>query len=341
MTPGTHKPPPPDSSRASQDDTTPESRMRTERGRMVRERWVHLLLLGFALSVIAHVLIMLRLWWTDAPGVGGEGAPSVEISLQELPAPVDIPEEQVELPDPSPRPVGPVTPELDPLPNLSTTEAADNPAENSFGMIEAPGVGAVIGPGGPGSGIGIGSGKGGGGTSFFGVGGRGTRFAFVVDISGSMEEGDRLRTAFAELKRSISALPDFAQFFVVLYANGAHEPDFESDGWLRATRTNISRMKSWIDAQGARGGTYPLDALRRVFQLPQAPDVVFFLTDGLIPTDTPEEIQKLAKELGREVVVNTIGFGGDAGADPLIRIAKENRGVYRAVATGRTRMATP
>jgi hypothetical protein len=328
-------------SAARDEAMSPEGRMRVERGRMVRERWLHLLLLGFALSVVAHVLIMLRLWWTDTPGYQGSGTPSVEISLQELPQPVDIPVEQVELPDPSPKPVGPVTPELDPLPNLSTAEAANNPAENSVGTIEAPGVGAIVGPGGPGSGIGIGSGKGGGGTSFFGVGGRGTRFAFVVDISGSMEEGDRLQTAFAELKRSIGVLPDFAQFFVVLYANGAHEPDFERDGWLRATRTNISRMKAWIDQQEARGGTYPLDALRRVFQLPQPPDVVFFLTDGLIPGDTPEEIQKLAKDLGREVVVNTIGFGGDAGAEPLMRIAKQNRGVFRAVATGRPKAVTP
>ena len=302
---------------------------------------MHLLLLGFALSIVVHVLILLRLWWIKLPERVDPDPPSVELKLQELPPAVEVATEDVELPDPSPLVMGPVTTEIDPLPNLSNDLASDNPNENSFGAIEAPGVGAIVGPGGAGSGIGIGSGKGGGGTSFFGVGGRGTRFAFVVDISGSMEEGDRLQTAFAELKRSIGVLPDFAQFFVVLYANGAHEPEFESDGWLRATRTNIARMKSWIDAQEARGGTYPLDALRRVFQLPQPPDVVFFLTDGLIPGDTPEEIQKLAKDLGREVVVNTIGFGGDAGAEPLERIAKQNRGVYRAVATGRPKAVTP
>lgn len=320
---------------------TPEARMRGERSRMVRERWVHLLLLGFALSVVAHVLVMIQLWWIRTPESADPGVPSVEISLQELPPPVDVEMEQVDLPDPSPKPVGPVTPELDPLPNLSTTEASNNPTEDSIGTIEAPGAGALVGPGGAGSGIGIGSGKGGGGTSFFGVGGRGTRFAFVVDISGSMEEGDRLRTALAELKRSIGALPDYAQFFVVLYSDRAWAPEFEREGWLRATRTNISRMKAWIDEQQARGGTYPLDALRMVFQLPQPPDVVFFLTDGLIPGDTAEQIKLLAKDLHREVVVNTIGFGGDAGAEPLIQIAKENRGVYRAVGGSRPKAVTP
>ncbi|MEY3021550.1 MAG: hypothetical protein RIS86_748, partial [Planctomycetota bacterium] len=153
---------------------------------MVRERWMHLLLLGFALSVVAHVLVMLRLWWIKLPEREQDADAPIALNLQELPPAVDIPSEDIELPDPSPMVQGPVTTEVDPVPNLSDDLASDNPSMDSFGAIEAPGVGAIVGPGGAGSGIGIGSGKGGGGTSFFGVGGRGTRFAYIVDISGSM-----------------------------------------------------------------------------------------------------------------------------------------------------------
>ena len=313
------------------DGRSPDELIRDEQSRIARERWMHLLLLGFALSVIVHVLIMLRLWWVKLPGRVDPSPPAVTLTLQKLPPPV-VASEDVDLPDPSPLVVGPVTTELDPLPNLSNEQASNNPNEDSFGSIEAPGVGAIVGPGGPGGGIGIGSGKGGGGTSFFGVGGRGTRFAYIVDISGSMEQENRMVTALAELKRSIAALPDFAQFYVVLYSNGAIYPDFE-EGWQRASRGNISRMKKWIDEQSPRGGTFPLQAFDMVYKLPQPADVIFFLTDGEIPGDTSYHLRDFQSKSKHETIINTIGFSSEAGKDVLVEIAKEHRGVFRFVPT--------
>ena len=311
------------------DPRSPDALIRDERRRIIRERWLHLLLLGFALSVIVHVLLMLRLWWVKLPDRVDPDAPAIELALQQLPPPVEITED-VELPDPSPMVVGPITTEMDPIPNLSNELASDNPSRDSYGAIEAPGVGAIVGPGGAGQGIGIGGGKGGGGTTFFGVGGRGTRFAYIVDVSGSMEQENRLVTALSELKRSISALPDFAQFFVVLYSNGAIYPDFQTT-WQRASRGNISRMKKWIDEQSPRGGTYPLQAFDMVYKLPQAPDVIFFLTDGEIPGETAYHLRDYAKNAKRETIINTIGFSSEAGKETLVEIAKEHRGVFRFV----------
>jgi len=317
---------------AGGDARTPEQLLRDERRRMVRERWMHLMLLGFAISMVIHVVVMLRLWSIKVETVVNDDAVPTEIALQELPPAVDQSvNDMVELPDPSPAPVGPLTTEIDPQPNLSNEAASNNPSENSFGTIEAPGVGAIAGPGGAGNGIGIGSGKGGGGTSFFGVGGRGTRFAYIVDVSGSMEQENRIVTALAELKRSIGALPDFTQFYVVLYSNGAIRPDFEMDGWLKATRSNKNRMNQWIDEQGPRGGTFPLEAFDIVFKLPQVPDVISFLTDGEIPGETEYHLRSLSADVKREVIINTIGFSSEAGKEPLERIAREHRGVFRFV----------
>lgn len=313
------------------DPRTPEQMLWDERRRMVRERWMHLLLLGFAVSIVAHVLIMLRLWWVKLPDRVDDDAPPVEMALAELPPTVEVVNDSVELPDPSPLVIGPVTTELDPNPNLSSEMASDNPNADSYGALEAPGVGAIAGPGGAGGGIGIGSGKGGGGTSFFGVGGRGTRFAYIVDISGSMEQENRIVTALSELKRSVSALPDFTQFYVVLYSNGAIRPEFEMDGWLKATRANKNRMVQWIDQQGPRGGTYPLEAFDIVFKLPQPPDVIFFLTDGEIPGETNYHVDNFAQTLKREVIINTIGFSSEAGRAPLEEMARRHRGVFRFV----------
>jgi von Willebrand factor type A domain len=307
--------------------------LREERQRMVRERWMHLMLLGFALSIVVHVGIMLRLWAVKLPDREDNQSAAIELALQELPPTVVVVNDELEMPDPSPLVMGPVTTDLDPTPNLGSTEASGNPNENLWGAIEAPGIGAVAGPGGPGSGIGIGSGKGGGGTSFFGVGGRGTRFAYIVDVSGSMEQENRIVTALSELKRSLNALPDFTQFYVVLFSNGAIRPDFEMGGWLKATRANKNRMAQWIDLQGPRGGTYPHEAFDIVFKLPQPPDVIFFLTDGEIPGETNYHVHDLAAAMKREVIINTIGFSSEAGKDPLVQMARENRGVFRFVPT--------
>lgn len=298
---------------------------------MTRERWMHLLLLGFAISIIVHAAIVVRLWWVRLPGREDRPAEAVELALQELPPQVELAKDEVDLPDPSETVAGPVTLEVDPLPNLSMEEARDNPLANDLGAIEAPGVGAIAGNGGAGSGLGIGSGSGGGGTSFFGVGGRGSRFAFVVDVSGSMEAEGRLQAAIAELKRSIAALPDYASFYVVLFSSGPRVPEFAERGWMRATRANVAQMRRWLDEQGPEGGTDPIEALRIVYVLPQPPDVIFMLTDGEIPRDTVFMIRQYVSQTKREPIVNTIGFSSEAGKEPLIEIAKQNRGVFRFV----------
>lgn len=306
-----------------------ERLVRDERRRIVRERWMHLLLLGFALSVIAHVLVMVRLWAVKLPDSAPARMTEVALELQELPPEVEL-QPEVDLPDPTTLVAGPITVDPDPIPSLSTEIASGEPTAEPFGTIEAPGSGAVVGAGASGSGIGIGSGKGGGGTSFFGIGGRGTRFAFIVDVSGSMEDDGRIVTAMSELKRSIGALPDFAEFFVILFADGAYKPEWQ-DGWQRASRGNVARMRRWLDEEQTRGGTLPLAAIDIVFKLPRAPDVVFFLTDGIVPGDTIEHFKEYIARARAETVVHTIGFSSEAGKEPLMQIAKNHRGIFRFV----------
>ena len=52
---------------------------------MVRERWMHLMLLGFALSIVVHVVIMLRLWAVKLPDREDNQSAAIELALQELP----------------------------------------------------------------------------------------------------------------------------------------------------------------------------------------------------------------------------------------------------------------
>lgn len=170
-------------------------------------------------------------------------------------------------------------------------------------------------------------------TSFFGISGRGRRIAYIVDISASMESGGRLWAALDELDRSLSALPDYAHFAVVLFANEAVIPPF-GRVWQRATPANLDRMREWLRRSVTTGGgTRPAGAFEAVFSLSPRPEAVFFLTDGEIPGDTPMLLERLNTR-GERAAVNTIAFGDEAGVAPLERIARDSGGSFRFVPAG-------
>ena len=77
-----------------------------------------------------------------------------------------------------------------------------------------------------------------------------------------------------------------------------------------------------------------MPAFEIVFELDVRPDVIFFLTDGLIPGSIPAEVQNRNRKRAGAAVINSIAFGTDAGHEPLRRIASESDGVFRFVPTG-------
>ena len=140
--------------------------------------------------------------------------------------------------------------------------------------------------------------------------------------------------AMAELKRSLKNLPDHADFAVILYSSESVVPPFQN-GWLRASRTNLARISAWLDDLQPGGATFPLPAFDLAFQQDVRPDVVFFLTDGLIPSGTPEAVRALNESgAGRVAVINCISFGSDAGQDLMRQIADESGGGFLFVPTG-------
>ena len=70
-----------------------------------------------------------------------------------------------------------------------------------------------------------------------------------------------------------------------------------------------------------------------VFDLEPRPDVIFFLTDGIIPQDTAAKV-RLYNSTGRVIPINTIAFGSPAGQEQLKQIAADSEGVYRFVPVG-------
>jgi hypothetical protein len=204
----------------------------------------------------------------------------------------------------------------------SAQGAADGLKSELFGVV-----------GGNGPGLG-GSGNGGttrASTDFFGIGGYGQTFVYVVDASDSMNDNGKFVRARYELLRSIEQLGREQKFFVIFYNEGAYPMD--SDAPLVASKENIAKATQWINAVEPTGGTNPLPAL--VFALSLRPDAIYFLSDGQFDPYVIQEMrtrnrQNFKLEI-KQVPIHTIAFF-DRMAEGLMRtIARNSGGEYKFV----------
>jgi hypothetical protein len=289
---------------------------------------------GFGVSLIVHIALLLvaAVWHLGGAqagggsdrGLGGEIAMAI-MSEGELGA---IEESALDVTTPS---VGEVAMET-----LPSVEIIDGPG----GAGEAPGAdgigGLSEGVTGAGGDIGdsIGAGDAGSGTGgaakFFGVEAVGTRFAYIVDVSGSMQ-GTKLRSLKIELIESLGALPEQTQFFVAFYSTEAN-PMGGRTRWTRSDASGKEWAKDRTNEITAFGGTNPLPGFQIVFDLLPRPDAVYFMTDGLFDAEVAGEVAKMNKR-GKRVPIHTIGFDmQDPAAETLLkRIAEESGGRYSPV----------
>ena len=305
--------------------------LQEERRRVRNARWRTLLLWAVLLSLLFHICLMLYLHFLNRDRQ--EEAPQVfQVEIATL-----LPDEQLtELPEsdlqePNDRALS----ALDDL--LDQRQASELEADTASAELEITGVGATPTIGGAGAGGGVqGIGGSGAAGSFFGITTTGRRFAYIVDISGSMSGGSsttRMERAKTELRRSLRALPDFAKFIIVFYNDGlVMPPDLET--WKTARPSTVRKFEQWLKKLHPHGDTKPLPAFRRVFSPDfSQPDVIFFLTDGAITSMTAEDVDLLNRR-GLKTVINTIAFGDDSSQALLKQIAQDSGGVYRYVSGG-------
>lgn len=186
--------------------------------------------------------------------------------------------------------------------------------------------------GGGSSGMGSGMGGSGGGTSFFGISSSGSRFCYIVDVSGSMQQQNRLSAALSELSSSLKKLPDFARFYVLFYSSHVKEPSSQK-GWNTARSSTVRRMINEFETVYAGGGTMPEPAFAKALTLKPPPEVIFFLTDGEISGFNADTLKAMLPNRSR-VVVNTIAFGDSANQQQMKDIAKATGGQYKFVSSG-------
>ena len=296
-------------------------RLEEHRDREIRRRRRNLLVIGVSVSALIHLGLMayLNMLHRGRPAEPGVQPVSIEFAVIQEPELTQL--REMDLDELVPE----VTTE-DPNENQPTIELE---ADVSAADLEISPAGAIPTLSGSGGGEGGTLGGGGAGTTFFGVSSYGTRFAYIVDISASMADDRKMDVCLEQLARSIEILPDYAYFYVAFFSSQVELPPMQH-GWTRAQDNTVSRFIRWLRQVDPHGGTQPRTAFRQVFSLDERPDVIFFLTDGLIPSDTMATVAAL-NQRGRRVAVNTIAFGDPSSQEYLKDIARRSGGVYRFV----------
>ena len=164
--------------------------------------------------------------------------------------------------------------------------------------------------------------------------GKGTKFVYVFDCSGSME-GKRMQMAKAELIRSLDSLGDHHQFNIIFYC-GTHQLWRPGRRLIFATEIEKRGAIRYIGGIIADGGTYHYQPLKEA--IAHRPDVIFFLTDGEKQDDlTSAQLNDIEREnsrFGRGTQINVIQFGGgftDSKSSVLEQLAVQNHGQYKYV----------
>lgn len=288
------------------------------------------LLIGLAISLLIHglgLVVSSRVMYAIG-GRGGEVADDrPSLALTRGPELADLLAGSIEVSSPA-------SGDLSATPAQASVEqpldAMRDPALES--SSDSTTSGTLSGAGDVGGGEGLsdglgGGGGGGGGASFFGVEAQGSRFVFIVDVSGSMSVGGKIEALRAQLARSVQNLVETSSFMVYTFSDDA-APLGNSKDWVSA----IDERKRWarriIAAIPAQGGTNPINAFRSAFKLRPKPDAVYFMTDGEFDPNVADEVARL--NTGRSPI-HCIAFATRESEPVMKRIASQSKGTYTFV----------
>lgn len=162
---------------------------------------------------------------------------------------------------------------------------------------------------------------------------------FVVDRSGSMEEGGKMAQAKKALTHCLKSLGPKDRFGIVDFATGVGSLE---SALLPATKENVARALRYVDTLEAAGGTNIEGALTEGLPMLKAGGenvpMVFFLTDGL-PTVGSTDVQAILraaqeKNAALKARIFSFGVGDDVNTLLLDKLAEANRGARDYVRPG-------
>jgi hypothetical protein len=315
---------------------------RGSRAREITERYF--LPIAIIVSITVHVLIALQstLFGTGGAAGGGPG----DLSGSSASSSVVAAETTLESFTVAELSAGDPT-DLASLPSIEAPAVDLSSLSGGSGLsIDLPSADPGSLPGLAGSGLGGGSGDGdgfgegagelggggggGGGARFFGVEARGSRFAYVVDVSGSMQ-GESLASLKRELTNSLDGLLSASSFLVLLF-NSDSVPLGGRVKWIDASEPAKRRIFEMLGKVVAGGGTHPEDAFEMAFSLKPRPDAIYFMTDGLFDTAVAEKVSRWNKQDNRIVPIHCIAFGTRDSEALMRQIAQSSGGSFTYIA---------
>ena len=187
---------------------------------------------------------------------------------------------------------------------------------------------------------GIGGGTGSGvptrpaGSSVVVVPDRARRVVFLLDRSGSMAISDALDRAKVELAAALDALPPETAFQLLAYNSNALPLVGDPSNLLFASRENVARVRTELEALRGSGFTRHLDAVRSALRL--RPDLVVLLTDA--DDLSPADVHAMTLANGGRATIDVVELTRDPVLRPdggLATLAASNGGRHRRVVMGR------
>lgn len=293
-----------------------------------RAWWESALLIGLVLSLLVHLLL---LWMTSSfslratPAAGLSDDPVVQLASLDERSLTELPSMPLPAADSSVKTTA--QEQQFTIEDLSSPVSIDRSLTIGNVRIDRRGGAGGV------SADGIGLEGAGGEARFFGVEARGSRFAFIVDVSGSMQDASRIGALRAALLYSIDRLLESASFCIILYSSDA--VPLMGARWIRADEESKAAARAGINQISVGGSTNPLPGFDIAFKLKPSPDAVYFMTDGVFTKDVEDQlpgvIDRAIRSADRRVPIHCITFA-DRGAEKLMRrIARQSGGSYTHV----------
>lgn len=163
----------------------------------------------------------------------------------------------------------------------------------------------------------------GGRNPFIGDGPSAKSTVFVVDVSGSMQNPDRLPRVLASMTRAIELLKSNQEFAIILFDDQTYA--FPNQlALLAASNKNKQDAFAWLKMTNGGGGTNPIPGMDIAIRL--APERIVLLSDGEFDPYCIEVIRIANRRNRQPAKIDCVGL--DEQVETLREIAKQNKGIY-------------
>ena len=143
--------------------------------------------------------------------------------------------------------------------------------------------------------------------------GNGQSFVYVIDISSSMQSGERLNLAKSQLKGSLRLLKPNQSFQILFYSEQTTQMKLRSrpvQDMYSADPVQVLLAEHEIDRVRPEGGTEHLQPILHALRL--EPDVIYFLTDGDQPSLSRSDLLKVRRQNRSDASIHVIEFAAGA-----------------------------